>query len=97
LAEFTGYQIDGGYATHAVVDARYCFRLPNNYDDVHAAPLLCAGLIGYRALKAAGPSRRLAIYGFGAAAHRRAVSSRYRLRRRQSLRARQTLPSSHCA
>jgi propanol-preferring alcohol dehydrogenase len=69
FAEFTGYQIDGGYATHAVADARYCFRLPNGYDDVHAAPLLCAGLIGYRALKAAGPSRRLGIYGFGAAAH----------------------------
>jgi alcohol dehydrogenase, propanol-preferring len=66
---FTGYQIDGGYATHAVADARYCFRIPPSYDDVHAAPLLCAGLIGYRSLRAAGPAERLGIYGFGAAAH----------------------------
>jgi propanol-preferring alcohol dehydrogenase len=66
---FTGYQIDGGYATHTVADARYCFRIPTAYDDVEAAPLLCAGLIGYRSLKAAGPAQRLAIFGFGAAAH----------------------------
>ncbi|MDX2159480.1 MAG: zinc-dependent alcohol dehydrogenase family protein [Hyphomicrobiaceae bacterium] len=66
---FTGYQIDGGYATHTVADAAYCFRLPPQYDDLHAAPLLCAGLIGYRALKAAGGARRLGIAGFGAAAH----------------------------
>ncbi len=66
---FTGYHIDGGYATHAIADARYCFRIPSVYDDLHAAPLLCAGLIGYRSLKAAGPARRLAIFGFGAAAH----------------------------
>ena len=66
---FTGYQIDGGYATHAIADARYCFRIPSAYDDLHAAPLLCAGLIGYRSLKAAGPAQRLAIFGFGAAAH----------------------------
>jgi propanol-preferring alcohol dehydrogenase len=66
---FTGYTIDGGYATHAVADADYCFPLPNAYDDIHAAPLLCAGLIGYRCLKAAGPAERLGIYGFGAAAH----------------------------
>ncbi|MGD9804320.1 MAG: zinc-dependent alcohol dehydrogenase family protein [Hyphomicrobiaceae bacterium] len=66
---FTGYQIDGGYATHAIADARYCFRIPSAYDDLHAAPLLCAGLIGYRSFKAAGPARRLAIFGFGAAAH----------------------------
>ena len=66
---FTGYQIDGGYATHAVADARYCFPIPDEYDDVHAAPLLCAGLIGHRALKAAGEAKRLGIYGFGAAAH----------------------------
>lgn len=66
---FTGYQVDGGFATHALADARFCFPLPERYDDVHAAPLLCAGLIGYRSLKAAGPARRLGIYGFGAAAH----------------------------
>lgn len=66
---FTGYQIDGGYATHTVADARYCFRIPPAYDDVHAAPLLCAGLIGYRSYKASGSAQRLAIFGFGAAAH----------------------------
>ena len=66
---FTGYQIDGGYATHAVADAAYAFPLPRRYDDIHAAPLLCAGLIGHRALKFTGNARRLGIYGFGAAAH----------------------------
>ncbi|MFZ2099607.1 MAG: zinc-dependent alcohol dehydrogenase family protein [Oricola sp.] len=68
-AKFTGYQIDGGYATHAVADADFCFTLPDAYDDAHAAPLLCAGLIGHRCLKAAGEARRIGIYGFGAAAH----------------------------
>lgn len=69
-ARFTGYQIDGGYATHAVADSRYCFEIPDRYDDAHAAPLLCAGLIGYRALRMAGPNiERLGVYGFGAAAH----------------------------
>ena len=68
-ARFTGYQIDGGFATHCLADADYCFRLPDVYDDLHAAPLLCAGLIGYRSLKAAGAAERLGIYGFGAAAH----------------------------
>lgn len=68
-ARFTGYQIDGGFATHCVADAQYCFPIPDNYDDIHAAPLLCAGLIGYRSLKAAGEAKRLGIYGFGAAAH----------------------------
>jgi len=66
---FTGYDIDGGFATHTVADARYCFALPETYDDVHAAPLLCAGLIGYRSLAMCGSARRLGIYGFGAAAH----------------------------
>jgi propanol-preferring alcohol dehydrogenase len=66
---FTGYQIDGGYAELTVADAAYCFRLPDAYDDVSAAPLLCAGLIGYRALRMAGDASRLGIYGFGAAAH----------------------------
>lgn len=69
-ARFTGYQIDGGYATHALADARYCFEIPDSYDDAHAAPLLCAGLIGYRSLRMAGDEvRKLGLYGFGAAAH----------------------------
>ena len=68
-AAFTGYQIDGGYAEHTVADARYCFELPDALDDAHAAPLLCAGLIGFRSLRMAGEARRLGIYGFGAAAH----------------------------
>ena len=68
-ARYTGYQINGGYADYAMVDARFCFPLPSAYDDVHAAPLLCAGLIGYRAYRMAGPGRRIGIYGFGAAAH----------------------------
>jgi propanol-preferring alcohol dehydrogenase len=68
-AQYTGYQINGGYAEYAVADARFCFRVPESYDDQHAAPLLCAGLIGYRALRMAGDGRRLGIYGFGASAH----------------------------
>jgi propanol-preferring alcohol dehydrogenase len=68
-ARFTGYHIDGGYADEAIADARYCFALPDRYADAAAAPLLCAGLIGYRALVHAGDARRLGIYGFGAAAH----------------------------
>ncbi len=66
---FTGYQIDGGYAQYTVADARYVFPIPDGYGDAEAAPLLCAGLIGYRSLKFAGPGKRLGIYGFGAAAH----------------------------
>ncbi|MGH8263782.1 MAG: zinc-dependent alcohol dehydrogenase family protein, partial [Steroidobacteraceae bacterium] len=69
FARFTGFQIDGGYAEYVVADARYCFELPDSIDDVHAAPLLCAGLIGHRSLRMAGDGRRLGIYGFGAAAH----------------------------
>jgi propanol-preferring alcohol dehydrogenase len=68
-ARFTGYQIDGGYAQYTLADARYCLPLPEQLDDEHAAPLLCAGLIGHRALRAAGDGRRLGLYGFGAAAH----------------------------
>jgi propanol-preferring alcohol dehydrogenase len=68
-ARYTGYQLDGGYGDYAVADARYCFPIPPTYDDQHAAPLLCAGLIGYRAYRMAGEGRRLGIYGFGAAAH----------------------------
>ncbi|WP_025746048.1 zinc-dependent alcohol dehydrogenase family protein [Kallotenue papyrolyticum] len=68
-ARFTGYQLDGGYAEYTVADERFCFALPADYADVEAAPLLCAGLIGYRALRLAGDAQRLGIYGFGAAAH----------------------------
>jgi propanol-preferring alcohol dehydrogenase len=68
-ARFTGYHIDGGYAELTVADERFCFPLPDGYDDVQAAPLLCAGLIGYRALRAAGDAEALGLYGFGAAAH----------------------------
>jgi propanol-preferring alcohol dehydrogenase len=68
-ARFTGYDVDGGYAEYTVADARYCFPLPDAYSDANAAPLLCAGLIGYRSLVMAEDARRLGIYGFGAAAH----------------------------
>jgi propanol-preferring alcohol dehydrogenase len=66
---FTGYTRDGGFATHTIADARYCFPLPEGMDDAHAAPLLCAGLIGWRSYRMAGDGRSLGIYGFGAAAH----------------------------
>jgi propanol-preferring alcohol dehydrogenase len=68
-ARFTGYTLDGGYAEHTVADARYCFALPEGGSDAELAPLLCAGLIGYRSLRFAGDARRLGLYGFGAAAH----------------------------
>jgi propanol-preferring alcohol dehydrogenase len=68
-ALFTGRDIDGGMAEYAVADERYCFPIPAGYPDIQAAPLLCAGLIGYRALRMCGPARRLGLYGFGAAAH----------------------------
>lgn len=68
-AKFTGYTLDGGYADYTVADARYCFPLPDYLDDVSVAPLLCAGLIGYRSLKKAGDAQRIGLYGFGAAAH----------------------------
>lgn len=68
-ALFTGYDRDGGYAQYTAADARYCFDLPAQYDDIHAAPLLCAGLIGYRAYTMAADAGPLGIYGFGAAAH----------------------------
>ncbi|MBU1693840.1 MAG: zinc-dependent alcohol dehydrogenase family protein [Verrucomicrobia bacterium] len=68
-ARFTGYQLDGGYAEFCVADARFCFPVPGDYPDLQAAPLLCAGLIGYRALRMAGDAKRLGLYGFGAAAH----------------------------
>jgi propanol-preferring alcohol dehydrogenase len=68
-ASFTGYDLDGGYAEAAVADARYCFPIPEGYPDLQAAPLLCAGLIGYRALRLVGDAERIGFYGFGAAAH----------------------------
>ncbi|HZB99808.1 MAG TPA: zinc-dependent alcohol dehydrogenase family protein [Gammaproteobacteria bacterium] len=68
-ARFTGYQIDGGYAEYVIADQRFCFPLAGTYGDAEAAPLLCAGLIGYRSLRLTGEAERLGIYGFGAAAH----------------------------
>jgi alcohol dehydrogenase, propanol-preferring len=80
-ARFTGYQIDGGYADYTLADARYCFPIVGNYGDAEAAPLLCAGLIGYRSLQMAGAAERLGIYGFGAAAHIVAQVARHQGRR----------------
>ena len=68
-ARFTGYQIDGGYADYTVADSRFCLSIPEGYPDLQAAPLLCAGLIGYRCLRMAGDAPRLGFYGFGSAAH----------------------------
>jgi alcohol dehydrogenase, propanol-preferring len=68
-ARFTGYDVDGGYAERTVADERFCFPLPDGFEDLHAAPLLCAGLIGHRTMRLAGDAERLGIYGFGAAAH----------------------------
>jgi propanol-preferring alcohol dehydrogenase len=79
--KFTGYTIDGGYAEYLVAEHRYCFAIPENYSDAEAAPLLCAGLIGYRSLSMAGDARRLGIYGFGAAAHIVAQVARFQGRR----------------
>ncbi len=76
-ARFTGYHLDGGYAEYTLADQRYCFAIPDEYDDVAAAPLLCAGLIGYRSLVMAGDAKKLGIYGFGAAAHIVAQVARY--------------------
>ncbi|HUB48293.1 MAG TPA: zinc-dependent alcohol dehydrogenase family protein [Acetobacteraceae bacterium] len=80
-ARFTGYEIDGGYAEYTVADHRFCFPIPDGFDDRHAAPLLCAGLIGYRSLRMAGDARRLGLYGFGAAAHIIAQVARWQGRR----------------
>ena len=80
-ARFTGYHLDGGYAEYTVADHRYCFAMPKEYDDAAAAPLLCAGLIGYRSLVMAGDAKRLGIYGFGAAAHIVAQVARHQGRR----------------
>jgi len=81
LARFTGYDVDGGFAAETVADERFCFRLPESFDDVQAAPLLCAGLIGYRAYGMAGDAERLGLYGFGAAAHILAQVARWEGRR----------------
>lgn len=80
-ARFTGFHLDGGFAEYAVADARYCFPLPAGYPDRQAAPLLCAGLIGYRALRMAGDARTIGLYGFGSAAHIVAQVARYQGRR----------------
>jgi len=80
-AQFTGYTVDGGYASHSIADERYCVPIPETYSDVEAAPLLCAGLIGYRSLKKAGGGANLGIYGFGAAAHIVAQVARWQGRR----------------
>jgi propanol-preferring alcohol dehydrogenase len=80
-ARFTGYDLDGGYAEWAVADERFCFPIPDGFDDLLAAPLLCAGLIGYRSLRLAGDAERLGLYGFGAAAHIVAQVARWEGRR----------------
>jgi len=76
-SRFTGYTVDGGYAQYTLADERYCFPIPESYSDAEAAPLMCAGLIGYRSLVRAGDAERLGIYGFGAAAHIIAQVARY--------------------
>ena len=76
-AQFTGYQINGGYAEYTVADERFCFAIPSNFLDLQAAPLLCAGLIGYRALRMTGDAQNLGFYGFGAAAHILVQVARY--------------------
>jgi propanol-preferring alcohol dehydrogenase len=79
-AKFTGYTLDGGYAEYTLADERFCFPIPDSYSDAEAAPLLCAGLIGYRSLVKAGSGKRLGIYGFGAAAHIVAQVAKYQQR-----------------
>jgi propanol-preferring alcohol dehydrogenase len=81
LARFTGYTLDGGYAEWVVADLRFCLAIPSAYDDVRAAPLLCAGLIGYRALRLAGDGERLGLFGFGSSAHIVAQVARWQGRR----------------
>jgi propanol-preferring alcohol dehydrogenase len=80
-ARFTGYQIDGGFAEETVADERYCLRLPESYSDLQVAPLLCAGLIGYRSMKMTGDAERLGLYGFGASAHIIAQAAHWQGRR----------------
>jgi propanol-preferring alcohol dehydrogenase len=92
-ARFTGYTLDGGYAEYAVADQRYCFRIPDGYTAEEAAPLLCAGLIGFRSLLKTGEAKRLGIYGFGAAAHIVAQVARYQGREVYAF----TRPGDHAA
>ncbi len=80
-ARFTGLHIDGGFAEHAAADARFCFPLPSGFDDLQTAPLLCAGLIGYRALRMTGDAKKLGFYGFGSAAHILVQVARFQKRR----------------
>jgi propanol-preferring alcohol dehydrogenase len=80
-ATYTGYQINGGFAEYCVADHRFCFPIPTGYPDLQAAPLLCAGLIGYRSLRMTGDAARLGFYGFGAAAHILIQLARYQQRR----------------
>jgi propanol-preferring alcohol dehydrogenase len=80
-ARFTGYDLDGGYAEYVVADERYCLDVPDDYDDLQVAPLLCAGLIGYRSLRLAGDPERLGLYGFGSSAHIVAQVARHEGRR----------------
>jgi propanol-preferring alcohol dehydrogenase len=80
-AQFTGYDLDGGYADRVVADERFCFAIPDGYTDEQAAPLLCAGLIGYRSLRIAGDAERLGLFGFGASAHIVAQVARHQGRR----------------
>jgi propanol-preferring alcohol dehydrogenase len=80
-ARFTGYRLDGGYAEYTVADERFCFALPDRYTDLEAAPLLCAGLIGYRSLRLTGDAERLGLYGFGSSAHIVAQVARHQGRR----------------
>jgi propanol-preferring alcohol dehydrogenase len=80
-AKFTGYNLDGGYAEYMVADERFCFPMPPGYTDIEAAPLLCAGMLGYRSLTKTGEAKRLGIYGFGAAAHLIAQVARYQGRK----------------
>jgi alcohol dehydrogenase, propanol-preferring len=92
-ARFTGYTVDGGYAEFALADARYCFALPDGFSNEELAPWLCAGLIGYRALRMAGDARRIGLYGFGAAAHIVAQVARHQGREVHAF----TRPGDHAA
>jgi alcohol dehydrogenase, propanol-preferring len=96
-AKFTGYTIDGGYAQYAVADSRYCLALPERYSDYEVAPLLCAGLIGYRAYRATGAAENLGLYGFGASAHLLAQVARAQGRRVFALTRPGDLESQHFA
>ena len=89
-AQFTGYDLDGGYADRVVADERFCFSIPDGYTDEQAAPLLCAGLIGYRSLRMAGDGERLGLYGFGASAHIVAQVARHQVRRSAGFRVHST-------